>query len=126
MTNRLFVYGSLRSLGGAFDRLLADAALGVHDAVLPDHALYGWGLAYPFVRERVGSAVVGEMVEIDPVRIADVIRAVDEYEGSDYRRVEVEIDADGNRVIAYVYVAESSVELGDANHVESGDWMRPF
>lgn len=126
MSNRLFVYGSLRRMGGAFERLLADAAIDVRDAVLDDHALFGWGLPYPFVRPESGRRVVGDVVEIDPDRIEEVLRAVDEYEGSDYRRVVVEVDADGESVTAYVYLAEYSVDLEERHRVESGDWMRPI
>lgn len=126
MNNRLFVYGSLRPLGGAFDRLLEAASLKVVPAELPEHALYGWGLPYPFVREEQGHRVVGEMVELDPEMLQQVLRAVDEYEGSDYRRVELDIDADGERVTAIVYLADPSVELTEENRVSSGDWMMPF
>ena len=126
MSNRLFVYGSLRRMGGAFERLLADAAIDVRDGVLDDHALFGWGLPYPFVRPEAGRQVVGDVVEIDPDRIDEVLRAVDDYEGADYRRVVVEVDADGESVTAFVYLAEHSIELEDHNRVESGDWMMPI
>ena len=126
MNNRLFVYGSLRPLGGAFERLLEPASLKVVPAELPEHALYGWGLPYPFVREERGHRVVGEMVELDPARLEEVLRAIDEYEGSEYRRVELEIDADGTRVTAIVYLADPGVELTDENRMSSGDWMMPF
>lgn len=126
MTNRLFVYGSLRPLGGAFERLLEAASVSVTPAVLPGHALYGWGLAYPFVREEAGRRVVGDMVELDPALLENVLRAVDEYEGPEYRRVELEIDADGQRFTAIVYLADPAVELIEENRVPSGDWMMPF
>lgn len=126
VNNRLFVYGSLRRMGGAFERLLADAALDVREAILDDHALFGWGLPYPFVRPESGSRVVGDVVEIDPQRIEEVLQAVDEYEGADYRRVVVEVDAEGETITAYVYLAEQSVELEERNRVESGDWMMPI
>lgn len=126
VNNRLFVYGSLRRMGGAFERLLADAALEVRAAVLDDHALFGWGLPYPFVRPESGRRVVGDVVEIDPERIEEVLKAVDEYEGADYRRVVVEVDADGASVTAFVYLAEHFVELEERNRVDSGDWMMPI
>jgi gamma-glutamylcyclotransferase (GGCT)/AIG2-like uncharacterized protein YtfP len=113
-------------MGGAFERLLADAAIDVQEGVLADHALFGWGLPYPFVRPEAGRRVVGDVVEIDPARIEEVLRAVDEYEGSDYHRVEIEVDADGETVTAFVYLAEPSVELAERNRVESGDWMMPI
>lgn len=113
-------------MGGAFERLLADAAIDVRDGVLDDHALFGWGLPYPFVRPEAGHQVVGDVVEIDPDRIDEVLRAVDEYEGADYRRVVVEVDADGESVTAFVYLADHSIELEDHNRVESGDWMMPI
>lgn len=126
MNNRLFVYGSLRRMGGAFERLLADAALDVRDAVLDDHALFGWGLPYPFVRPESGRQVVGDVVEIDPDRIEEVLREVDDYEGADYRRVVVEVDADGESVTAHVYLAEPSIDLEERHRIESGDWMMPI
>ena len=126
VNNRLFVYGSLRRMGGAFERLLADAAIEIRDGVLDDHALFGWGLPYPFVRPESGRRVVGDVVEIDPDRIEEVLEAVDEYEGADYRRVVVEVDADGETVTAFVYLAEQSVDLEERNRVESGDWMMPI
>ncbi len=126
MNNRLFVYGSLRRMGGAFERLLADAAIDVSDGVLADHALFGWGLPFPFVRPEHGRQVVGDVVEIDPDRIEEVLRAVDEYEGADYRRVEIEVDAAGQAITAFVYLAGPTVELGERNRVESGDWMMPI
>lgn len=124
-THRLFVYGSLRPLGGAFDRLLADAAVSVHEAELEDHALYGWGLPYPFVAPEAGSRVVGSVVEIDPRRLEEVLAAIDEYEGGEYRRVEVDVDLTGQRVRTFVYVAGADVELSEDNKVQSGDWMAP-
>ena len=69
---------------------------------------------------------MGDVVEIDPNRIEEVLEAVDEYEGADYRRVVVEVDADGETVTAFVYLAEQSVDLDERNRVESGDWMMPI
>ena len=126
MNNRLFVYGSLRRMGGAFERLLAEAAIDVTEGVLADHALFGWGLPYPFVRPERGRRVIGDLVEIDPDRIEQVLMAVDEYEGADYRRVVVEVDAEGDTVTAFVYLADQSVDLTERNRVESGDWMMPI
>jgi gamma-glutamylcyclotransferase (GGCT)/AIG2-like uncharacterized protein YtfP len=126
VNNRLFVYGSLRRMGGAFERLLADAVIAVRDGVLADHALFGWGLPYPFVRPETGHRVVGDVVEIDPERVEEVLKAVDEYEGSDYRRVEIDVDTDRETVTAFVYLADSSIELEERNRVESGDWMMPI
>jgi gamma-glutamylcyclotransferase (GGCT)/AIG2-like uncharacterized protein YtfP len=126
MNNRLFVYGSLRRMGGAFERLLAEAAIEVREGVLVDHALFGWGLPYPFIRPESGRQVIGDVVEIDPDRIEQVLIAVDEYEGADYHRVEIEVDAEGQTVTAFVYLADRSIELDERNRVESGDWMMPI
>ena len=98
----------------------------VTPAQLSEHALYGWGLPYPFVRGEPGHRVIGDMVELDPASLDEVLVAVDEYEGSEYRRVELEVDADGTRVTAIVYLADPSVELTEENRVSSGDWMMPF
>jgi gamma-glutamylcyclotransferase (GGCT)/AIG2-like uncharacterized protein YtfP len=113
-------------MGGAFERLLESASLSVSPAMLYEHALYGWGLPYPFVRSEAGHRVVGDLIELDPALLADVLRAVDEYEGPEYQRVVLDIDADGQRVSAIVYLADPTVELAEDNRVPSGDWMMPF
>jgi gamma-glutamylcyclotransferase (GGCT)/AIG2-like uncharacterized protein YtfP len=120
------VYGSLRRKSDAFDRLLADSAVQVRQGVLADHALFGLGLPYPFVRPERGRRVIGDVVEIDPNQITVVLAALDEYEGSDYRRVELEVDSGGEKLIAFVYLADPSVELEEHNRIESGDWMEPI
>ena len=66
------------------------------------------------------------MIELDPAHLESVLREVDAFEGPEYRRAEVEIDADGERVTAIVYLADPAVELVEENRVPSGDWMMPF
>lgn len=124
--NRLFVYGSLRRAGGAFEWLLSHAAVDVRQGVLEDHALFGRELPYPFVRREAGKRVIGDVVELDTERLAEVLAAVDEYEGSGYRRVEIEVDVDGEKVAAFVYLAAPSVRLEEHSRIESGDWMMPI
>lgn len=118
MTERVFVYGTLRP-GRASARLLGEAEAGAVPAVLPDHALHSHGLPYPFVVAEAGSAVLGDLVEIADV---GVLALLDEYEGSDYVRARVVVEADGGAVEAWVYVAAPHVALGPGSREPSGEW----
>lgn len=126
MTNRIFVYGSLRPMGGAFERILGEVAVSVEDAVLRGHALYGWGLPYPFVSPDTTRAVIGSVVEVDPAHLDRVLDLIDDYEGDDYERLVVDVDISESSIKAHVYIARAGVSLREEHLVESGDWMMPF
>ncbi len=118
MTERVFVYGSLRP-GHASAGLLGEAEAGAVPAVLPDHALHSHGLPYPFVVPEAGSAVVGDLVEIAD---GGALTLLDEYEGSDYVRTRVVVEAGGDEVEAWVYVAAPHVPLSSGSRAPSGEW----
>lgn len=118
MTERVFVYGTLRP-GRASARLLGEAGTGAVPAVLPDHALHSRGLPYPFAVPEAGSAVVGDLVEIPDGRLLGLL---DEYEGSDYVRARVVVEAGGAEVEAWAYLAAPHVTLGPGSRESSGEW----
>lgn len=118
--DRVFVYGSLRPGRDAFAVHLAGAARSVTPAVLVDHALHGRGLPYPFVRSEPGRWVVGELIEIGESNA--VLARLDAYEGDEYVRVRVVVDADGARIEAWAYLAAPGVSLGEETLVASGIW----
>ncbi len=118
--DRVFVYGSLRPGRDAFGVYLAGAARAVTPAILVDHALFGRGLPYPFVRSEPGRRVVGELVEIGE---SDAVLArLDAYEGDEYIRARVVVDADGSQIEAWTYLAAPGVSLGEETLVASGVW----
>lgn len=123
--HHLFVYGTLRPGGGAFASVLEPVAVSVCDAVLEDHALYGRGLPYPFVRPEPGARVVGALVELHPGRLEQALSTLDDYEGDEYRRSMVDVGGSDDTVRAHLYVAAPRVELDAASRIDSGDWMQP-
>ena len=119
---RVFVYGSLRSGGAAHDAVLGDRVRDVRPASIPGYDLYGRGLPYPFVREGPGR-VHGELLEV--AGGDDTLRELDRYEGDEYMRRWVDVDAGDRRVAAWTYVATPEVDLPAASLIDSGDWLHP-
>jgi len=120
---RLFVYGTLRSGNRPFDEFLSESALYVEPATLRDHALYGAGLAYPYVAVARGYTVVGEVVTVAASGWPDLTAVLDEYEGPEYSRVQVVVETFGSQVTANTYRALPHIDLDPASRIDSADWM---
>ena len=121
---KLFVYGTLRSTEPAYLPMISAHAVSVMPATLPDHALYGLGLAYPFVAPMRGSIVVGEVVELDEDNRSDLIQRLDDYEGHDYERRSASARSIAGPIDVQVYIAAPHVDLDERLIVPSGDWTR--
>ncbi len=83
---RLFVYGTLRPDASDWWRLEPYATGTPVRAALPG-ALFDTGLGYPALRLGAGPGVSGWVVDL--AEPAAALSAMDEYEGSEYRRVRV-------------------------------------
>jgi gamma-glutamylcyclotransferase (GGCT)/AIG2-like uncharacterized protein YtfP len=130
-----FVYGTLR-LGQGNYRLLAGHAVGEFPAVLDGHALYGPGLPYVTAGEG-DSAVVGDLIFVDPGRYVEVLARLDCLEGyrpgsrhSHYEREARPVRyvcADGAEAttVAWVYLAGPAARerLRAAEPIAGGDWL---
>lgn len=127
MTNRLFVYGTLRTPHGGppddthYHPQIRDGIESAASATLADAELVDFG-AYPGVGP--GSGVVrGEVFTVsdETLAIADKIEShPDFYE----RRLESVILDDGSSVQAWVYWApESLLRDPDNPRIDSGDWF---
>jgi gamma-glutamylcyclotransferase (GGCT)/AIG2-like uncharacterized protein YtfP len=113
----VFVYGSLRR-GGSAEHLLAGSVRG--PARLDGYALYGRTMPYPFVVPDPESSVVGEIVTLARDSLLGVL---DEYEGDEYRRGLLRVDAAGREVPAWVWVAARPQSLPSRERIPSGDWF---
>lgn len=111
----MFVYGTLRS-GGVAEWLIDGPR---HPATLADHALYGRTHPYPFVIPREGSVVHGEVVDVP----SGQLDRLDEFEGGEYRRVELGVESDMGPVVAHVWVAVRGQPLPESELILSGDWF---
>jgi gamma-glutamylcyclotransferase (GGCT)/AIG2-like uncharacterized protein YtfP len=68
--------------------------------------------------------VAGEVFALDPEHAAEVIRALDEYEGADFARREVEVALDsGGTARCWAYLYTGSLEWSE--RIASGDWLAP-
>lgn len=111
----VFVYGTLRR-GGVAEHLIDGPR---QYAVLADHALYGRTRPYPFAVSQEGSMVHGEVVGVS----ASQLDELDEYEGTEYRRVELKVDSVEGPVLAHVWVAVQPRPLSESELIPSGDWF---
>lgn len=121
--SRVFVYGSLLPGGEAFETYLAHDVRAVVPAVLPDHALHGRGLPYPFATPESGCRVVGVVVEVATPE--EVLGRLDEYEGDEYVRRRVRVLVDGRPMAVWTYLAAPEVPLGPSTLLPSGEWPGP-
>ena len=113
---RVFVYGTLLS-GEPNHRLLADAELVGAARTEPEFELVSLG-AFPAMVPGGGTAVAGEVYEVDP----DTLDALDRLEGHPrfYRRHAVRLD-DGGEVLAYLLTPD---QVRGRPRITSGDWRR--
>jgi gamma-glutamylaminecyclotransferase len=113
---RVFVYGTLLA-GEPNHRLLADAALVGAARTEPDFDLVSLG-AFPAMVPGGGTAIAGEVYEVDP----DTLDALDRLEGHPrfYQRRAVRLD-DGGEVLAYLLTPD---QVRGRPRITSGDWRR--
>jgi len=112
VTNALFVYGTLAPGEPAWSHI-APYVTEHREAAVPGR-LYDTGRGYPGAVFAAGDALVqGWCCTIVDAPLA----ALDEYEGSEYRRVTVRC-TDGTDAIAYDWIAP----LEDCALIETGTW----
>lgn len=121
---RLFVYGTLRPCGRAFE-MVAAAVARHQPAVLSGYSLVGEGHRYPWCIESPGGEVAGELLWLRDVETT--LRLLDEYEGvnqptPEYIRTVADVLTGGRVLQAWVYVGGAGVP-GDVRPIESGEWI---
>jgi gamma-glutamylcyclotransferase (GGCT)/AIG2-like uncharacterized protein YtfP len=105
---RIFVYGTLLPGHDAWPVLQPWVTGTLHsDAVAG--CLYDTGRGYPAATfpaggDATGSVVHGVVVALEPLRTDDALRALDRYEGAEYRRVRVRTEA-GTECETYTWIA---------------------
>jgi gamma-glutamylcyclotransferase (GGCT)/AIG2-like uncharacterized protein YtfP len=119
MVDLLFVYGTLMRGESNHDYLAQERTSSIVPATIRG-TLYDFG-EYPGLRLEGGGRVHGELVEL--ATPAETLAVLDELEeeGHEFERTLVEVDADGERRVAwtYVYARETA---GAA--IASGDWRK--
>jgi gamma-glutamylcyclotransferase (GGCT)/AIG2-like uncharacterized protein YtfP len=121
---RLFVYGSLRAgetgeMAALLHRHARHLGEGTIRACL--YAVSWYSIAAPC--EEPGAVVHGDVFELHPEAADEVLAALDTYEGSEFRRREVEVRmADETSVAAEAYLCAASV--AGLRRIVHGDWRR--
>jgi gamma-glutamylcyclotransferase (GGCT)/AIG2-like uncharacterized protein YtfP len=126
LTIRLFVYGTLAPGRDAWP-VLAPWATGTPCEDRVAGVLYDTGRGYPAAvfggtdaeGRRTGRTVHGYVVELDALRSADALAALDHYEGEEYERITVRT-ADGVEASTYAWIAP----LQGCRPVANGRWDR--
>ena len=117
----VFVYGTLRSGQANHGRVLAGRPLA--PAVLPGHELRLG--AWPWVQPADASSVVGEVVEVDGAKLAE-LDLLEGVASGLYRRERVTVRlAAGGEAAAWTYVAGAVARPRD-RLVPGGDWLAGF
>lgn len=122
--DRLFVYGTLRPRGRAFD-LVRPVVVQHQPAVLTGYCLVGEGHRYPWCIESPGGEVVGDLLWLSEVE--ETLQRLDEYEGvrdpnPEYVRSVADVMIGSEVVPAWVYVGGTGVP-GGVRPIEGADWI---
>lgn len=115
----VFVYGTLRR-GGSNDFRMADSRFVSNGLVRGRLYRIDW---YPgFVADENAGPIVGEIFMAN----AETIAALDEFEGSEYRRVKiaVEVREEGAAVLkVQAWIWEWLGETSESQRILGGDWL---
>ena len=121
----LFVYGSLRKgEENAMASLLHGHARYLGRGTIRAR-LYGisWYCG-AVASDDVDDVVPGDVFELAPATAGDILATLDEYEGADFERRNVDVAmADETRVAADAYLYAASV--AGLSWIAHGDWPRP-
>ena len=116
MSDCLFVYGSLRSgFDNPFAKFLHEKAVLIGHATVRG-SIYLVG-KYPGYRQKPDGIVRGEVWRMGNAEA--VLAILDDYEGSDYRRIVVATSLPNVSASIYVY----SAEVKEETRIESGDYL---
>lgn len=110
MTEKLFIYGTLRK--EAKSHIKPSRSLGL-DSV--QGKIYDINRHYPGFKHGKGK-VIGEVVEIDEANL----NLIDAYEGNEYKRVRITTN---NKIEAWIY--EYTHDISKSQEIKSGDWLNP-
>jgi gamma-glutamylcyclotransferase (GGCT)/AIG2-like uncharacterized protein YtfP len=115
----VFVYGTLRR-GGSNDFRMADSSFVANGLVRGRLYRIDW---YPgFVVDENADPIVGDIFMVD----AETIAALDEFEGSEYRRVKIEVevrDETGAVSKEQAWIWEWLGETSESQRIAGGDWL---
>lgn len=116
--HQIFVYGTLRQGGlRAMPQLFPTAKFVGRASV--SGSLYDLGDYPGLLLDESGSAVVGEVYEIDD----EILRQLDEIEASsDYGRKQVEVSLGHDRTSCWIYAPDANFS-SERPLIASGDWI---
>ena len=119
VVDRLFVYGSLRT--GESARALVEPYVRDCEPATVRGAMFALAAGYPgVVLDAGGSIIRGELIGLRD--LAEALRVLDDYEGSDYERVMVEAEHVGGPSWAWVYVLADPGLAALGTPVPGGEW----
>lgn len=111
--HRVFVYGTLRG-GGSNHFRMAGGLFLMRATVKGRLFRIDW---YPGLVLGGGGTTLGEVFEVT----TEILRELDEFEGSEYRRVLTDVSHGEMTIRAWVWEWLGPVD--EARHIASGDWL---
>ncbi len=117
--DRLFVYGTLRRGERAWCQIEPFAA--ASEEARCRGTMVAFERGYPGLMLEGDTVITGELITLAEVEAA--LAALDDYEGAEFGRVEIEVDTAAGVMRAWVYAIEDRAVMAAGTPVPGGDWV---
>lgn len=117
--DRMFVYGTLRRGERAWCQIEPYAA--ASEAARCRGSMVAFASGYPGLTLEGDAVVTGELITLRDVPLA--LAWLDDYEGDEFTRREIDVETDAGPVRAWVYAIEDRAVMARGTPVPGGDWV---
>ena len=116
---RMFVYGTLRRGERAWCQIEPYAA--ASELARCRGTMVAFAAGYPGLQLEGDAVIIGELITMHDVPAA--LAWLDEYEGDEFTRREIDVETDAGPVRAWVYAIEDRAIVAAGTLVPGGDWV---
>ncbi len=119
LLDRMFVYGTLRRGERAWCQIEPYAA--ASESARCRGTMVAFDRGYPGLQLTGDAVITGELVTL--TRVAAALAWLDDYEGDEFTRREVDVETAAGPVRAWVYAVEAPAVIAAGTPVPGGDWV---
>jgi gamma-glutamylcyclotransferase (GGCT)/AIG2-like uncharacterized protein YtfP len=117
--DRMFVYGTLRRGERAWCQVEPYAT--ATETARCRGTMVAFAAGYPGLQLEGATAITGELITL--VNVPAALAWLDEYEGDEFTRREIEVETAAGPVRAWVYAIEDRAVIAAGTPVPGGDWV---
>lgn len=117
--DRMFVYGTLRRGERAWCQIERYAS--ASEPARCRGTMVAFAAGYPGLQLEGATEITGELITLRNVGAA--LAWLDEYEGDEFTRREIEVETAARAVRAWVYAIEDRAIIASGTPVPGGDWV---